>query len=192
MSFQQVYQAQFAKPLINQLIAIIQRDQDAALAIINAARGVDGNGPLDPIAEFHKGPALRTAFPWLFIEFGPTVFTPTTAVTTRASTVTMVANLDTGQFDSEMAQEDAHDYGRMLDLIISGVGPCSANNLADWINPLPIAHETVPSGMTAPNTQGAVKNIFIEAHVPGKVAAEGTDVPVMRISLNIQAELEEI
>ena len=32
------YQATFAKPLVNQLIAILQRDQQAALDIVNAAR----------------------------------------------------------------------------------------------------------------------------------------------------------
>ena len=32
------YQAGFAKPLVNQLIAILQRDQQAALDIVNAAR----------------------------------------------------------------------------------------------------------------------------------------------------------
>ena len=74
MSWTQAYNAQFAKPLVNQLIAIIQRDQAAALSVINAARAVNGNQPLTPIAEFHKGPGPRTGWPWLSLEIGPTNF----------------------------------------------------------------------------------------------------------------------
>jgi len=37
MSWTQAYNAQFAKPLVNQLIAIIQRDQPSALAAARPA-----------------------------------------------------------------------------------------------------------------------------------------------------------
>src|ERR1019366_9717775 len=65
MAWVQAHNAQFGKPLVNQLIAIIQRDQAAALTVVNAARAMDGNQPLGPIAEFHKGPGVRTGWPWL-------------------------------------------------------------------------------------------------------------------------------
>ena len=59
MPYTPAYNATFAKPLVNQLIAIIQRDQASALGIVNPS--------LSPIAEFHKGPGTRTAFPWLVV-----------------------------------------------------------------------------------------------------------------------------
>ena len=189
MSWTQAYQAQFAKPLVNQIIAIIQRDQAAALAVINAARAVDGNQPLTAIAEFHKGPAPRTGWPWLFIEVGPSEFDRAGDKQTRQHTVSIRLDLDTGQFDQEMAQEDAQDYGRMLDMIITSAGPWPC--LADWTAALPITHETGASGTTAPNAVGTVMDVFVESHDPGKYIVPNIDAPVMRISLNVLFELEE-
>jgi hypothetical protein len=189
MSWTQAYQAQFAKPLVNQLVAIIQRDQTAALAVINAARAVDGNQPLSPIAEFHKGPGPRTGWPWLSMEIGPTNFERSDDKATRHSTVRVNLALDTGQYDQEMAQEDAQDYARLLDMIISSAGPWPS--LGDWTTSLPIQHETVPSGNTAPNAAGTVNEVFVESHVPAKVSVPDVDVPVMRVTVTVMFEMEE-
>ena len=189
MSWTQAYNAQFAKPLVNQLIAIIQRDQAAALSVINAARAVDGNQPLCSIAEFHKGPGPRTGWPWLSLEIGPTNFERGDDKATRHHEVRINLALDTGQYDQEMAQEDAQDYARMLDMIITSAGPWPS--LGDWTTSLPIQHETVPSGITVPNAAGTVNDVFVESHVPGQVSAPGIDVPIMRITLTVLFELEE-
>ena len=133
MAWTQAYNAQFAKPLVNQLIAIIQRDQTAALAVVNAARMVDGNAPLVALAELHKGPAPRTGWPWLTLEIGPTQFDRDADKTTRQHEVRIDLALDTGQYDQEMAQEDAQDYARLLDMIITSAGPWPA--LGDWTTP---------------------------------------------------------
>ncbi|MGA3323150.1 MAG: hypothetical protein ABSF45_01650 [Terriglobia bacterium] len=189
MSWTQAYQAQFAKPLGNQLIAIIQRDQAAALTVINAARAANGNQPLCPIAEFHKGPGARTGWPWLYMEIGPVSFERGDDKTTRRHEVRIRLGLDTGQYDQEMAQEDAQDYARLLDMIITSAGPWPS--LGDWTTPLPIQHETVPSGTTVPNAAGTVNEVFVESHVPAKVDVPDVDVPVMRVTLTVLFELEE-
>jgi len=189
MSWIQAYNAQFGKPLVNQLIAIIQRDQTSALSVINARRTADGNQPLSALAEFHKGPGTRTGWPWLYLEIGPTNFNRDDDKATRHHVVRINLTLDTGQYDQEMAQEDAQDYARMLDMIITSAGPWPS--LGDWTTPLPIQHETVPSGMTAPNVGGTVNEVFMESHVPGQVSLAGIDVPVMRITLTVLFELEE-
>jgi len=189
MSWTQAYNAQFAKPLVNQLIAFIQRDQAAALTVINAARAVDGNQPLSPISEFHKGPGPRMDWPWLSLEIGPTNFNRGEDKTTRHYEVRISLALDIGQYDQEMAQEDAQDYARVLDMIITSAGPWPS--LGDWTTSLPIQHETVPRGTTAPNAAGSVNEVSIESHVPGKISVEGIDAPVMRITLTVLFELEE-
>ena len=189
MSWQQAYQAQFAKPLVNQLIAIIQRDQASALAVINAARTTDGNPPLVSIAEFHKGPGARTGWPWLTLEIGTTNFERGDDRTTRHHEVRINLALDTGQYDQEMAQEDAQDYARLLDMIVTSAGPWPS--LGDWTTPLPIQHETVPNGTTAPNAAGTVNDVFIESHIPGQVTVPGIDVPIMRVTVTVYFELEE-
>ena len=189
MAWQNAYNAQFAKPLVNQLIAIIQRDQSSALAVINAARSVDGNQALSPIAEFHKGPGSRTGWPWLYLEIGATNFNRGDDKGTRHHEVRINLALDIGQFDVEMAQEDAQDYARLLDMIITSAGPWPA--LGDWTTSLPIQHETVPSGQTAPNAAGTVNDVFIESHIPGKASVPEVDAPVMRVTLTVLFELEE-
>jgi hypothetical protein len=189
MSWAQAYNAQFAKPLVNQVIAIIQRDHSSALEVINAARAVDGNQYLTPIGEFHKGPGPRTGWPWLYLEIGPTNFTRSDDETTRHEVVRINLVLDTGEYDQEMAQEDAHDYARMLDMIVTSAGPWPC--YGDWTTPLPIQHETVPSGMTVPNAAGTVNDVFVESHAPGPVALDGVDVPVMRVTLAVLFDLEE-
>jgi hypothetical protein len=185
----QAYNALFAKPLVNQLIAILQRDQAAALAVVNAARAVDGNPPLSAIAEFHKGPGTRTSWPWLYFEIDSTEFERGDDKTTRHHQARIRLSLDTGQYDQEMAQEDAQDYARLLDMIISSAGPWPA--LGDWTSALPIQHETVPSGTTAPNAPGTVSDVFVESHKPGPVEVPGVDVPIMRVTLSVVFELEE-
>jgi len=190
MSWTQAYQAQFAKPLVNQLIAIIQRDQAAALTVVNAARAVDGNQPLSPIAEFHKGPGPRMGWPWLTLEIAATNFDRGDDKTTRHHEVRIHLALDTGQYDLEMAQEDAQDYARLLDMIVTSAGLWPS--LGDWTTSLPIQHETMPSGITVPNAAGTVNEVFVESHIPGQVAVPGIDAPVMRITLTVLFELEEI
>jgi hypothetical protein len=189
MSWTHAYSAQFAKPLVNQIIAIIQRDQTAALGVINAARAVDGNQPLSPIAEFHKGPGPRTGWPWLWLEIGAANFSREDDKTARHLQVRINLALDTGQYDQEMAQEDAQDYARLLDMIITSAGPWPT--LGDWTTPLPIQHETVPSALTVPNAMGTVDDVFVESHTPSAVAVPGMDVPVLRVTLSVLFELEE-
>lgn len=189
MSWTNAYAAKFAKPLVNQLLAIIQRDQNVALDVINAARDADGNPSLAPIAEFHKGPGTRTGWPWVTLEIGATNFERADERTTRHHQVRIDLALDAGQYDQEMAQEDAQDYARLLDMIITSAGPWPS--LGDWTTALPIQHETVPSGATVPNAAGTVNDVFIESHLPAKVSLPNTDVPVMRVTLTVLFELEE-
>ena len=59
------YQAQFAKVLVNQLIAILQRDQQAALDLVNAAR--PAGRTLKPFAAFHKEAAPIQNWPALVL-----------------------------------------------------------------------------------------------------------------------------
>src|SRR5713226_3759162 len=107
MPYTPAYSALFAKPLLNQLIAIIQRDQVAAIAIVNPS--------LSPINEFHKGPGLRTAFPWLTLAVDGVSFDREAQTFTRHQTARVSLALDVGQFDQELAQDNAQDYARVVD-----------------------------------------------------------------------------
>ena len=178
------WNARFGKPLLNQLIAIIQRDQAAALAIVNAARETDGNPALPAIEEIHKGPALYTGFPWLTVALASEAFDPSVDHY-RHSGPRLRLVLDSGQFDQEATQEDCADYAWLLDMIVTTASP------RDWCTPLAIVHETMPSGMTVPNATGSVKRVFVEDHIYGKVDAQGRDTPIMRVEIPLLFELFE-
>jgi hypothetical protein len=190
MSWNPAYQARFAKPLVNQLIALIQRDQVSALAVINAARAVQGNPPLCPITEFHKGPWEARAWPWLYLGIGTTTFNRNSDKTVRESECRITLALDVGQYDQEMAQEDAQDYARLLDMVITSAGPWPS--LSDWTAALAIHHETVPYAVTTAPPAGTVNDVFVESHIPSQVSLHGGEAPIMRISLTVLFELEEV
>lgn len=176
MSYQPAWNAAFSKPLLNQVIAIIQRDQAAALAATNLG--------LLPINEFHKGPGLRTAYPWLTLTMEKITF-DIASPWTRSWRAALSLILDVGQFDQELAQDNAQDYARLLDTVLTTASG------SDWTTPLAIVHETVPGGMTSPPAEGSVKSVFIESHHYGLVSQTGADAPVMRVTLDVAFELQE-
>ncbi len=176
MTYTPAWNARFAKPLLNQIIAIIQRDQTAAIATVNPA--------LSPISEFHKGPGMRTAFPWLMVVMGETRFDINSALT-RSEEVRITLALETGQFDQEIAQDNAADYARVLDMVMTTA------TLADWVTALPIVHETVPSGVTSAPEAGSVKLVWIDSHGFSLATRPGIDVPVVRVTLALTFNLRE-
>ncbi len=176
MSYTPAWNALFAKPLLNQCIALIQRDQASAIAIVNPALG--------PINEFHKGPGLRTAFPWLVVSLDGLEFNED-ALGTRQSRPRVALVLDVGQFDQEMAQDNAQDYARVLDMVITTASE------SDWETPLPISQETVPSGTTSPNATGSLKEVFVASHRYSLVTLDEIQTPVLRATLNLDFVLEE-
>ncbi|HEV2424316.1 MAG TPA: hypothetical protein VGZ29_05760 [Terriglobia bacterium] len=195
MPYTDQYSAKFAGPLLPQLVAIIQRDQAAALAIVNSYRAGLGRAALMPIAEFHFGPGARTAFPWLFIGIvgGGAKHVHEGEWSPREQTVVISLDLDVGLFDQESAQVDAADYYMLLDKIISNcdLSPQNPGPGSSWETGLAIVHETVPSGTTAPNASGSVKEVFISDYLYGQVNVTGIEGPVMRMSTRVLFDMEE-
>jgi hypothetical protein len=176
MPYTPAYNAVFAKPLLNQLIAIIQRDQQAAIQIVNPS--------LIPIEEFHKGPAMRTALPWLTLAAESTRF-DALAADVRKSLTRVTLALDVGQFDQDLAQDNAQDYARVLDMVITTA------SISDYTAPLSIVHQSVPSGTTTPSAPGSVKEVFLEAHEYSLATLNEVQVPVLRVTLQVLLYLEE-
>jgi hypothetical protein len=176
MSYTPAWNATFGKPLLNQLIAIIQRDQAAAISIVNPQ--------LASISYFCKGPATRTGFPWLTLAADSAVFDHE-ASGTRKSVIRVALTLDVGQFEGEMAVDNAQDYARMLDVVVT-----SASS-SDFETALPIVHLTVPGGWTSPPAAGSVKEAWVESHNYTSVRPKEIEVPVICVTLKIQFVLEE-
>ena len=51
---------------------------------------------------------------------------------------------------------------------------------------------TVPSGITTPPQPGSLKDVFIVSHRYGLVTLKEVQMPVLRVTLDLQFELEEI
>ena len=173
---------QLARPLLNQSIALIQKYQADAIVAVNSG--------LAPIQEFHKGPKWRTAFPWLTLAYEGTVFVGEAEITRRQAH-SLVVTVETGNFDSEFAQEQAINYGAVLDQVFSSLaGPPPFYQ--DWEQAQTIVHETVPSGITVPFNAGTVKWVFVEHVSQSLVLREEQETPVIQVSLHIRVEVEEI
>jgi hypothetical protein len=171
-----------AKPVLNQTIAIIQMYQAQAIAAVNPA--------LPIIQEFHKGPKWRTAFPWVTLAYEGSSFQESSQQT-RSQMISEVVTLESGNFDTEYAQEQAIDYMRVLDqIIMTMAGPSPF--YTDWETALPIQQETVPGGITTPWTQGTVKEVFIEREEQSLVLREESETPIIQVSLHIRFDIEEI
>jgi hypothetical protein len=137
----QRYQAQFAKPLVNQLIAILQRDQQAALDILNAAR--PPGRELKPFASFYKEAGTVQNWPALVLVAQEIAFDANSDADLRTQSVRFICAMAITGTDPEWLAEDALDYLRAVDIVLTSAP------LADFYTPLAIDHRTVPSGETA-------------------------------------------
>ena len=134
------YQAQFAKVLVNQLIAILQRDQQAALDLVNAAR--PAGRTLKPFAAFHKEAAPIQNWPALVLVGQQVSFNNDSDADLRTESVQFFCAMALTGMDPEWLSEDAMDYLRAVDMVLTSAP------LSDFYAALPIAHSTVPGGTT--------------------------------------------
>jgi hypothetical protein len=181
MPYSAAFTAKFAKPLIVQAIALVQRDQAAALAIVN--------GALPAIGEFHFGRGARTALPWLTVVADGLAFMSWDDLNYRQGIFRMQLVADIGEFDQEIAQLNAMDYVHALDIVITSAGP--GKSLADWTTALAIEHEMVPSGMTSPSAAGTVKDVRIESHRYTLADVDDYPAPIVRGTLTVAVHLIE-
>lgn len=143
------YQAQFAKTLVNQLIAIIQRDQQSALDLINASR--PAGRALKPFKAFHKEAAPIQNWPAVVLVAQQTTFEVDSDSDLRTESVSFFCALALTGTDPEWLSEDAMDYLRAVDTVLTSAP------LSDFYAALPIAHTTAPGGTTAPLDPGVSK-----------------------------------
>jgi hypothetical protein len=134
------YQAKFAKPLVNQLIAILQRDQQAALDIVNAAR--PAGRALKPFAAFYKEAGTVQNWPALVLVAQEVAFDSNSDADLRTQTLRFICAMAITGTDPEWLAEDALDYLRAVDTVLTSAP------LGDFYSALAIDHRTVPDGQT--------------------------------------------
>jgi hypothetical protein len=172
------WNATFAKPLLNQIIALVQRDQAAAISIVNPAI-------TDQIVQFHKGFAPRIQLPHFTVQARESQFHVEEQLARRSTNVVQVT-IDVGSYDQELAQELAWDWGRIIDMILTSAAP------EDWWTPLSITFFDQPSpASTSPPAQGALLQVIPVSLVVSTALVEGMDKPLVRAEWTGRFELEE-
>lgn len=173
------YAAKFAQPILDQLIAIIQRDQAAAISNVDAT--------LDPINEFHKGPGPRLQLPYLTLAVDSTGFVQEDW-DVRHSVSRIALHLDVGQFDQEAVQARAQKYARVLDQIIT---TSAYRDLTDFTTALAYTYPAGVAATTSPPAVGAVKEVFVLSHSYSTVVFQELTTPLMRVTVELLVEMEE-
>jgi hypothetical protein len=137
----QRYQAGFAKPLVNQLIAILQRDQQAALDIVNTAR--PAGRALKPFTAFYKEAGTVQNWPAIVLVAQEVAFEADSDADLRTQTLRFICAMAITGTDPEWLAEDALDYLRAVDVVLTSAP------LGDFYLPRAHDHPTVPDGATS-------------------------------------------
>ncbi len=180
------YQAQFAKPLVNQLIAILQRDQQAALDILNAGR--PAGRELKPFAAFHKEVVTVQNWPALVLVAQETNFDANSDADLRTQSIRFIGAMAITGTDPEWLAEDALDYLRAVDIVLTSAP------LADFYTALAINHRTVPDGETSPLDPAVsrVLDLRVTRHDLGALVARSRSAGLARgPQIEFVVELEE-
>ena len=159
------YQSGFAKPLVNQLLAILERDQQAALDLVNAGR--PSRRALAPFKAFHKEAAPIQNWPALVLIAPETTFDLDSDPDLRTESVRFVCALAITGSDPEWLADDAMDYLRTVDIVLSSAP------LADFYAPLAASHRPLPGGETAglDPTVSKILDLRITRHDLGTLVA---------------------
>lgn len=191
MAFASFFQAKFTKTLLRQLMAIIQRDATAAIDYVT---GVPGS--LRPWVEYsfsayttqvrlEKTYAFEQ-FPFLMMIPRSVDFFDPESVQSRESTNRIEIMVGVANQDRNLMVEQAEDYVRAVDVIVSSLGAQVNNNSTpnfnDFYTPLPLvvpypqspAQSVISDGLGGPVTTdgmqpGSVKACYPVSHEYGEV-----------------------
>jgi hypothetical protein len=179
------YSAQFAKPLVNQLIAVWQRNKKPAVGWVRAAR--PAGRALQPIAMFYKEAAPVQNWPALVLVAQQTTFDAASDEDLRTQTVRFFCALALTGTDPEWLAEDAMDYLRALDMVLTSA------SLSDFYSPLPINHVTVPGGTTTPLDPAVskVQDLFVLEHDLGAMVKARGGALARSPQISFVIEMEE-
>jgi hypothetical protein len=193
MGFSPSFNALFSGGLVEQCIAIVQNNQEAAIAAYAAnAFAPQYGGVLDSINEYHKAEIADPQTPCLTVTAAdeePNKQVDQTQV--RCYTGLIFVHLDVSCTDPDQLADWCPHYARLLDQIFSTVTYGLAST-AIWSTPMPIVWPAgTPSRHTAAFAPGAVKSMFLSRPHIGMVPGDETATPRKRISIALQFDMQE-
>jgi hypothetical protein len=186
-SFIPSFNALFTWGLVEQVMATVQNTQEAAIQ----AYGSTIFGPLDLIADFHKGKEASTAWPCMTVTGEIIDFDKEKQQVVRAYKANIYVHLDVSLTSPPQLEDWSQQYARLLDQIFSTV-TYRLSSTVIWETAQAI---TWPTGTIARQTaafdQGSVKLMTISPPHIGLVPGDENATPVNRISVALEFEMEE-
>jgi hypothetical protein len=193
-TFQPAFKALFGGALVEQLIAMFQNNQQAAITAYAAAPG--GFTPFnsqvfDQIADFHKGKVAAPQYPCLTVTASDPVFNASADPYFRDYNIAAMVHLDLSYEDPEQLSDWAYHYERILDQIMSTVtGAFSSFAFFETAQRITWPNNT-DERQTTPYKPGSVKKMIVHDPHTGQVPGDESKVPVARISVPVEFHIIE-
>lgn len=182
MAWTPAYTTKSTKLIIYQLLAIVQRDQRAALDYVG------GTGVLRDIVTYQLAPMSVPQFPGVMIAPLPRAFNRD-AVGSRASTNHIYCAVAVSHQDQQVVAGLVMDYVDALELLFTTLGDNTLYDLyQSWPLTLPILGGTA---QTTALDAGSVKDLFVASHNFDQIRRVATGFAQVGV-LEIQIDREEI
>lgn len=159
MAWSSRYNAKFTKQVVRQLVAIIQRDQRAALDFVG------GVGVLPALVGYYIAALPIQQFPAVLVAPMESQFAGE-AVGTLESVSRFYIAVGVFNQDAEVLAELVQDYVRALDAILNTL---QANTLPDFYSPLPLTLKTLGTITTDPLEAGSLKDLMVVSHTYNEI-----------------------
>lgn len=178
MAWSSKYAAKFTKPLIRQLLAILQRDIAAALEDVAPGAGLSKPVEYDlAVAPINQFPAVLLA--------PQTVAFDEEAIGTLHETIRIYCALAVAHQNRNIIAEQIQDYVRALDEVFNSVP------LSDFALPLTLEAPPEIAGTTVGLPAGRVMRLFVEGHAYDELRQAGTRGFAMAAVISLLIEMEE-
>jgi hypothetical protein len=180
MTWTSRFQAGFAKPLIRQLVAFVQRDQRAALDWV----GTGYEKPLADIVSYQLSPMAIPQFPGILIAPGPTVFDRDSTGSLKYTTSVYCVIALTHQSQDTLS-ELLQDYVRALDALFNTLPLSDFHSSWDLNLPILGTIQTEPIPATT-----NILDLWVASHTPEIRNARNKFA--MAATIEIHLDVEEI
>lgn len=156
MSWQSKYNAKFTKQVVRQLVAIIQRDQRAALDFVGGA------GVLPDFVGYYVAAAPIKQFPTVLVAPMESQFVPD-AVGSLESANRFYVAVGVANQDPQVLADLVQDYIRAVDAILNTVP------LPDFYAAIPITLQHSSDTVTQALEAGSLKDLFLVSHTYNEI-----------------------
>ena len=187
MAFTPYYNALFTKPLIRQLVAIVQKNMQAALDIVT---GVPGS--LQSFAEYNLAMLPPENPPALIVTPPPVLKIDENSQQTERSGGQIHFLMAIANQDRNILAEQVQDYLRALSYVLDTEGSNAAASQSDMYKVLPISLPFLTITETTPIQIGTLVYMRVTGHELGGLYSPAFGGFIQTAGLTLRIDLEEI